>query len=200
MIYFTSDWHLDHKNIIQYSNRPFNSIDEMNNCIIENVNAVAKPEEDDIFFLGDFAFGKNIERILDFRRRIHCESFYIIFGNHDKLLRKYADVLDHSRINVLGDYYELSTYIGTGQKQKIVLSHYAFKVWNKCHYGSYHLYGHSHGSLRDDPNSLSFDVGVDTNNFKPYSLLDVEKIMKAKTFVPIDHHGKRDFDKGKFGG
>lgn len=61
-------------------------------------------------------------------------------------------------------------------------------VWKD---GSWHLYGHSHGNLPDDPNSLSFDVGVDTNNFKPYSLKDVERIMAGKTFKPIDHHGNR---------
>jgi hypothetical protein len=38
------------------------------------------------------------------------------------------------------------------------------------------------------PNALSIDVGVDTNNFYPYSLDDIAARMKQKTFVPIDHH------------
>ena len=71
---------------------------------------------------------------------------------------------------------------------RIFLSHYAHKVWPKNHYDTYHLYGHSHGSLKDDEYSLSFDVGVDTNNFYPYSLEDVRKKMSIKLFRPVDHH------------
>ena len=48
---------------------------------------------------------------------------------------------------------------------------------------------HSHGSLADDPNSLSFDVGVDCHDFKPVSLDRVSEVMASKTFKPIDHHG-----------
>jgi calcineurin-like phosphoesterase family protein len=66
------------------------------------------------------------------------------------------------------------------------------KVWNKSHHGAWHLYGHSHGSLPDDINSLSFDVGVDSHDYKPISYEEVKRIMKKKIFKPLDHHGKGD--------
>ena len=75
-------------------------------------------------------------------------------------------------------------------KRKIVLLHYAMRVWNRSHHGSWHLYGHSHGSLPDDPNSLSFDVGVDCWGYAPISYQEVKSVMSGKTFAPIDHHGK----------
>jgi calcineurin-like phosphoesterase family protein len=75
--------------------------------------------------------------------------------------------------------------------QDITLCHYALRVFNKSHHGSWHLYGHSHGTLPDDPNSLSFDVGVDCHNYFPISLDQVKKIMSKKTWKPIDHHGKK---------
>lgn len=63
------------------------------------------------------------------------------------------------------------------------------RVWNKSHYGAWMLYGHSHGSLIDDPNSLSFDVGVDCHNYKPFSFEEVKEIMSHKIWKAIDHHG-----------
>jgi len=63
------------------------------------------------------------------------------------------------------------------------------RVWNKSHHGAWHLYGHSHGTLPDDKNSLSFDVGVDCHNFTPINFEQVSAIMKKKNFKPIDHHG-----------
>ena len=62
------------------------------------------------------------------------------------------------------------------------------KVWDKSHHGAWHLYGHSHGSLPDDPNSLSFDIGCNIHDYYPLEFEDVRKIMSTKTFKPIDHH------------
>ena len=76
-----------------------------------------------------------------------------------------------------------------GESKSIVLCHYAMKIWNKSHHGVWHLYGHSHGTLPDDPYSMSFDVGVDCHDFKPLGFDDIKKIMdKKKKFKPIDHH------------
>ena len=57
MIYFTSDLHFGHKNIIQYENRPFNNIEEMDNKIIKMWNNTLN-EEDTIYILGDFSWYK----------------------------------------------------------------------------------------------------------------------------------------------
>jgi len=65
------------------------------------------------------------------------------------------------------------------------------RVWNKSHHGALNLYGHSHGSLPDDPHALAIDVGVDCHNFTPISFEQVKKIMSKKTFKPIDHHGEK---------
>lgn len=189
MIYFTSDWHLDHKNIIQYSNRPFNSVEEMNDTIINNCNEVVDVW-DDLIFLGDFAFAKNLNRIKALRASIRCKHFHFIYGNHDKLIMANEEEMSEY-FDIWGYHAEQRFVVGRGEKKLIVLNHCSFRTWNQAHYGSWNLYGHSHGSLQDDPNSLSFDVGVDTNNFRPYSLQDVERIMAGKTFKPIDHHAKR---------
>jgi calcineurin-like phosphoesterase family protein len=63
--------------------------------------------------------------------------------------------------------------------QKLILDHYAMRVWDQSHHGSWHLYGHSHGKLPDL--GLSTDVGVDGHNFQPWSFEEVRAYFRSKT-------------------
>ena len=102
---------------------------------------------------------------------------HLIRGNHDKQpspSQGWASVNDYREIKIEGQF--------------IVLMHYAMRVWNKSHRGAFQLYGHSHGTLPDNPNSLSFDVGTDSHNYFPISFQDVKRIMMKKTWKSIDHH------------
>jgi len=177
--FFSSDLHFSHFNIIKYDNRPFNSVEEMNNAIIENHNSVIS-DDDDWYFLGDFSFdGKRTEEWL---QRLNGNKFFID-GNHDseqtiRSFKKYG--------TYLGNLAEIVV-----EKQNIVLCHYAMRTWRKSHKSTWHLYGHSHHSLPDDPNSLSFDVGINGKdyNYTPLSFEQVKKIMEKKTPKIIDKHG-----------
>jgi calcineurin-like phosphoesterase family protein len=62
------------------------------------------------------------------------------------------------------------------------------RVWNHSHHGSWHLFGHSHGTLTDDTDSLSLDVGVDCWGYSPVSMEQLDAKMATKTFKPVDHH------------
>jgi hypothetical protein len=75
--------------------------------------------------------------------------------------------------------------------KKYVVSHYSLKVWEDSHKGVRNLYSHSHGTLPDDINSLSFDVGMDANNLQPLSFIEVEEIISKKTWKAIDHHNEQ---------
>jgi len=176
--FFTSDTHFYHSRIIQYCLRPFADAHEMNEALIVNWNNVVTPD-DVVYHLGDFAFGsaKDVNAIMV---RLNFKHFHFIKGNHDKpfmewyndpnndtLARKYTTVYPHF----------LETHIN---KQKFVLCHYAMRVWDQSHRGAMHLYGHSHGTLPDDPNSKSFDVGVDCHNYAPISLERVLRLMSKK--------------------
>ena len=171
--FFTSDNHFGHTNIIKYTDRPFSSVEEMNETMIRNWNNVVT-DEDTIYHLGDFAFSRNPEQ---FSYRLNGVKI-LIKGNHDKRLP--------------GGFQEWYPYREvTINKQSIVLFHYAMRVWNRGHYGAWQLYGHSHGSLPDDPNARSLDVGVDCHNFTPISFEQLILIMNKKNFKPIDHHTER---------
>lgn len=183
-VYFVSDSHFGHSRIIQYCNRPFSSVDHMDETLIKNWNNVVKPS-DFVYHLGDFAFYRDQKQTRNVIRSLNG-NIVLIRGNHDEYLEPETLKL----FNSVHSYYELNIPdkdIPRG-KQKIVLLHFAMRVWNKSHHGSWHLYGHSHGTLPDDKHSLSFDVGVDCHNFTPISYEQVKQIMKTKTFKPVDHH------------
>ena len=177
-IFFTSDHHFGHKNIIKFSNRPFSSVEEMDETMIQRWNEKIGPD-DEVYHLGDVSFHSpgNLKKIL---YRLNGK-IYLIKGNHEK-----PAMACHFRFEWVKDYFELVIQDEEFKKghQKLILFHYAQRVWNAGHYGTYHLYGHSHGNLPDDPKSLSFDVGVDCHNFYPLSYEEVKGIMKQKEWVP----------------
>lgn len=177
-IFFTSDTHFGHKNIIRYCNRPFSSVEEMDVAMIERWNEVVGPS-DTVYHLGDFSI--NNQSAQKYVGRLNGE-IHLILGNHDKkvkMLRPAFASINH--------YLELRYK----SNPDIILFHYAMTVWNKKHHGAWHLYGHSHGNLPDQMNK-SIDVGVDTNNFYPYHFDEVARILnKRPTFseqLPVDHH------------
>lgn len=177
--FFTSDLHLGHANIIKYDKRPFTSIEEHDSTIINNINSVLQPE-DNLYILGDFSFAKP-HKTEAYLQRIMGNKFFVK-GNHDTrehvaLFKQYGTYL-----------HELAEI--TVENQRITLCHYSMNVWNKSHRGAWHLYGHSHHSLPDNPSSLSFDVGINGSgyDYKPLSFEQIAKIMRKKQFVAIDHH------------
>lgn len=177
--FFSSDYHLGHANVIKYDNRPFSDVHEMDKTIIKNHNSVVG-KDDDFYFLGDLSFNK--PKTEDYLRQLNGNLFFIL-GNHDhketiELYKKYG--------TYLGDFKEIAV-----NGQKITLCHYALKVWNRSHHGTWHLYGHSHGSLPDDIHSRSFDIGINCTNYFPLEFAEIAKRMAKKQFKPIDHHDKR---------
>ena len=181
--FFTADWHLFHNNIRlpNYCNRPFSSVEEMNEAILANHNAIVKPE-DEVYILGDVAFSKaaTVERVKWMLSRFNGK-LHLIQGNHDKVALQCRNMFQWIK-----PLHELSIPDPDGHhgSQLVVLCHYAMRTWNKSHWGTYHLYGHSHGSLAEDPNSFSFDVGVDCWDFKPVNYEQVkQKMLKKKVNI-----------------
>ena len=162
--WFTSDFHLGHFNIIRYCNRPFADTQEMNEAIIERMNASVKPS-DVLYFLGDFCMG-GPKAVALYRNQIACKTIHFIDGTTRKVQHLFTSLSSLSEIRV--------------GKQGIVLCHYAMKVWPQHSHGTWQLYGHSHGNLPDDPLSLSIDVGVDSHDFRPWHFDEIHAVMKVK--------------------
>ncbi len=180
-IWFTSDTHYGHKNIIKYNHRPFSSVEEMDEQMIQRWNDIVVPG-DIVYHLGDFAFYSDRKRIEEVLTRLKGQK-HLIMGNHDEKRAAqgnshWASVGHYKRIKVDG--------------QRVILLHYAMKVWHGSHRGAWQLYGHSHGSLKEDFKSKQFDVGVDCWNYTPISYEKVAEEMGKREFVPVDHHGADD--------
>jgi calcineurin-like phosphoesterase family protein len=185
MDWFTADWHLGHDKIIQYSQRPFGDANEMNSVIINNLNDLVMPG-DRLFNLGDVAFKGASDILGHWRARINCETIFVILGNHDRcqVIEKHFKILPPQHMYESGDF-------------RMVLNHYAMRVWNHSHHGAGHLYGHSHGKLSpmvtgDGRGAMAFDIGVDCWNFKPLSLAQVKAEMTRRSSIKMD--GKNEID------
>lgn len=177
-IWFTSDTHYSHKNIIKgissWSDkstcRNFLTLEEHNKTLVDNINQVVK-EDDILYHLGDWSFG-GIEQIWDFRKQINCKTIHLILGNHDehiennKEIKIYNDGIkinpklleihiqyacpDYTCIVLQNLFASVSHYKEIKiNKNRFILSHWPMRVWNKAHHGSIMLHGHCHGNLDD---------------------------------------------------
>jgi calcineurin-like phosphoesterase family protein len=172
--WFTADTHFGHANVIRYCERPFITIQEMDEALIENWNHVIR-SDDTIYHLGDFTLSGQEEAIYYFSRLNGMIS--LIPGGHDKRLIRKGEYRSKSGypVNILPPVYTIKLSIPDHEQLKlVVLSHYAMRVWDRSNYGSWHLYGHSHGTLPSLKNSL--DVGVDCWDYKP---ITIETIYQA---------------------
>ena len=177
-LFFTSDTHFYHNNIIRFVKRPFEDQLHMNEELIKLWNATV-PEDGIIFHLGDFAFTSSVPKIQDIVQRLNGEIHFIL-GNHD-----YQNRLDREIITNMfashHDLYEIRVEDEEiGEPQFLILCHYPLLTWNKKERGSWNLHGHIHSGPRSTASErglnvgLQYDVGVDNNNFRPISYEDVK--------------------------
>ena len=180
-IFFTSDTHFCHANIIKFYGRPFKDVEEMNEALISNWNKVVGPT-DIVYHLGDFCFAGSAEwhSILGrLNGRIH-----LIIGNHDeKNLRQgyeklFESIVPQARLFIEG--------------YNVYLNHYPFMCYPGYKPYTIQLFGHIHSShskfdgldaviAKKSLQPSQYDVGVDWNNFTPISWREViEKIKYQK--------------------
>jgi calcineurin-like phosphoesterase family protein len=163
-VMFTADNHFGHENIIKFCSRPFKDANHMNEVMVERWNE-AVDEDQTVFHLGDFAYkgpSSTVPKLLD---RLNG-NIILIQGNHDhkRSLQWFDAVHDLAEV-VVGD-------------QRIIMCHYGMRVWNHSFRGSWHLYGHSHGTLPTRPDRKELDIGVDSWRFSPVSFFEIESAME----------------------
>lgn len=186
-IWFTSDTHFWHTNIIKYCERPFSSVEEMNEVLIKNWNdRVGK--DDIIYHLGDFAFGGS-DKWINILEKLNGKK-HLIKGNHDPqnvetMYSKYFESISDQQIISVG-------------KTLVYLNHFPFL----CYAGAYHknpevyqFFGHVHSRPKESLSNISdeevkeilgsdknrlqyllskqYDVGVDNNNYAPISFKEI---------------------------
>ncbi len=165
MIYFSSDFHLSHANIIKYSARPFKDAVEMDQIILRNFSTIQP--DDLLYFLGDFTmrgedhykwFEKTIVKIPG--RKI------LILGNHDKLNPfKYVEFgFESVHTSLIVDKYFLAhdpALLSAMPKEYIMLCGHVHELFK---------------TQKDKQGRFVINVGVDVWDFKPASLKEIEDL------------------------
>ena len=188
-LFFTSDSHWNHSNIIKYCNRPFNNVDEMNECLIKNWNEIVS-NDDIVFHLGDFSFS-GPTKVREILSQLNG-TIVLIKGNHDygSTLKLFDYVYDQLLLNLNGDL--------------VYLNHYPFLTFAGAYSPNvFNLFGHVHSCKQlspiEDPEieeiltgdstrmkyllKNQYDVGVDNNDYKPVSWKQIKKINKWQNLM-----------------
>ena len=156
--FITSDLHFGHKNIIQYENRPYESIEAMDANLIRMWNKTVS-EDDLVYILGDFSFydGEKTSNILKF---LNGKKILVV-GNHDSKFLKdkkfnkelFEEIVDRKSIK--------------RNKTKIYMSHFPMADWNNKELGSIHFYGHLH-TMRNEVSE--YMDGLRAKGYKCYNV------------------------------
>lgn len=185
-VWFTSDLHLGHKNVLTFCNRPFKTVQEMSAGLIqawnENVN-----DDDIVFILGDVFWFNNSQEIKKFFKSVKGKHIYIVEGNHDDFEGYHR--VDPSRVHILSS--EVTVWISEPWKdiKELYLSHCPMLTWPHRPSGVPNLFGHIHsgpgkeGTVDLDLNfweGLQYDVGVDNNDYKPITLQTIYQKLGKK--------------------
>ena len=139
MIYYISDLHFGHRNVIEMDGRPFETIEEMDEALIRRWNERVT-DEDDVYILGDFAYRNGFTTdwyLSRLRGRKH-----LINGNHD------FRTLENGKAMAMFASVDKMCYI-TDNGRGVLLCHYPVAEWYGKRYGGYHVHGHIH-NRRDD--------------------------------------------------
>lgn len=188
-IYFTSDLHHSHKNIVEFTDRSKATTKELHNEWLINVWNYTVQKNDLVYHLGDLSFATKYSDISEFVSRLNGRII-LLKGNHDREVNL-QKLKDDNLIENWHMYKEIKVHLSTRVVQHIDLFHFPISSFHKQGYGAWHLYGHSHGNHKSEGKSL--DVGLDSayNQFKEhrfFSLLDVEHYMNQRAISTVDHH------------
>lgn len=175
MIYFTSDLHFGHANVIHYDERPFATVQEMDRELIRRWNQKVT-DQDTVYILGDISW-YHADKTCEILRQLHGRKI-LVLGNHDRVKGSLRDCFE-----------EVCSYkeIMLPNHIHIVLCHYPIHFFNRRHHAnSYMFYGHVHNSrewlmtegfrheiTRDNTSCNMFNVGCMLYNYEPVSFDEI---------------------------
>ena len=138
-IYFTSDLHFGHENVIRFDNRPFETVDEMDAELIRRWNA--KVDRGDlVYVLGDMIWKTKNSTAQNLIENLNGQII-LIRGNHDRFL---SNAKAKNCLAAVKDYDDICVTLDDGTNRRCVLSHYFIPMYNGHRYQGIHLHGHSH--------------------------------------------------------
>lgn len=191
MIWFTSDWHFGHKNILNYCKRPFKDLDEMHARLIETWNTTVS-DGDTVYFIGDFSLNSKWSR--DIVPLLKGDK-YLISGNHDKTFAFTGRFSHHKEIEKYKIHgwkdVTMSKVLMLKDGRNVLLTHLPYSNDHDTRFpelkpkdeGMFHLIGHLHGHFIKNNNEI--DVGYDAHNGKLVSEDEIISLINdERNFIP----------------
>ncbi|MBQ8790496.1 MAG: hydrolase [Ruminiclostridium sp.] len=163
MIFYTSDLHFGHKNVIGFDNRPFSDVEEMDCTLIELWNGRVT-DDDDVYIVGDFAY-RNEKPASWYLERLKGRK-HLVIGNHDQLTLEEPTAMTHFE-----SVEKMMHIVDNGYH--ICLCHFPVAEWNGYFKGHYHIYGHIHNRIdaayyfMSSLNGKALNAGCMINGFMP---------------------------------
>ena len=186
-IFFTSDLHFGHENVIRFDNRPFNTVEEMDEEMIKRWNTKVG-KGDIVYVLGDFIWKAATNEAVSVIRRLNGQII-LIKGNHDRFLHNAAA---KKALAGIKDYDDICVTLEDGTTRRCILSHYFVPFYNGHRYQAIHLHGHSHlteeaaeeSRITTELNEKGYDlkiynVGCMYWNYTPVTL---DEILERKAY------------------
>jgi calcineurin-like phosphoesterase family protein len=170
------DYHFYHENALKYDNRPFDSIEEHNEALIENHNTIVG-KKDLIIIAGDLSFGRH-----NFLLHKLNGIKILVVGNHDRMSEAAKSHFRHISHIYVKQFYGLP----------IVFCHYAMRTWPGKIHGSGHVYAHSHGSMPEIENSRAIEVSANLWDYTPVNIKNIVDYFKT---IKLKSMNQKDFDK-----
>lgn len=166
--YFIADLHFGHSKIIPICNRPFSSLEDMHEKLINNWNNKVS-NEDTVYILGDVCFKMSKTDIIKILKQLKGRKV-LLKGNHDRYVgqRDFDECFDG-----IYDIFQI-----TEEKQQIVLCHYPIIDFPGMYYGAKMIYGHIHDKYV--PHKNMYCASVECIGFAPVTLEELEEIYKDR--------------------
>jgi len=206
MIWFTADTHFGHANIIRYCDRPYTDVEAMDAHLIDCWNSAVKPD-DIVYHLADLTLGDG-PAAWEYLAQLngHIKILSTPWHHDSRWLPLIVEALGGiypgpARVPTLNSATDAPVILlpplwvlelpklGDGKHPlAITLCHYPLAVWDRKHYGAWHLFGHSHG--QHENGGFSFDVGVDAHDYGPVSLDQVIWYMRERGWERPTREGR----------
>lgn len=191
-LYFTSDWHIGHKNVLKFDQRPFQDLNHMHSVLVKNFNHLV-PKHGITYFLGDMGLCSHglLKKVID---QLNGTKI-LVRGNHDGNMNSMYNagfdvVIDKAQITIGKNIVTMTHCPLVGVFREDTTNMHGASPGENWHkenkhkdrfsindFGQFHLHGHIHAGPANGKKVIDgrqMDVGVPGNNYKPVSLSQIE--------------------------
>ncbi len=203
-IFFTSDLHFNHANVIKYCDRPFKNKEEMNAAMIKYHNSIVTPE-DTVYILGDFALNHN--RACEYVKQLNGKII-LIAGNHDPVHEMHRKSAKHTEMYLAAGFYAVKQYEYLKLKNGlfVLMAHLPYSNKENYEYDDRYkqfrrqdnglplLCGHVHEHWKKLGNQVN--VGIDAHFMKYLTEEQVIKLLEdTRQYIPVTRTWRQKFNR-----